>query len=209
MSDKFENTQSRYKDFSADEEQRLTRSYLRKVDWRFLPICCAIYCTAIWDRNNIGNAKAAGMEAIIGLHGEQFSWIISAFFFTYIFCEIPSNIMLKRFGAKIWLPFIAVAWSVLCACMAAGKSYASLVVIRILLGIFEAGLVPGFIFFTSFWYTKRQLGPRISLFFSAGTFAGIWTGPLAAALQKIDTGLHGYQYIFIIEAVITVALAVI
>ncbi|KAJ1947848.1 hypothetical protein EC988_005381, partial [Linderina pennispora] len=179
------------------------------IDLRFLPICCAVYCTAIWDRNNVGNAKTAGMEAIIGLHGGQFNWVISAFFFTYIFCEIPSNIMLKRVGAKIWLPFIAIAWSVLCACMAAGKSYASLIVIRILMGIFEAGLVPGFIFFTSFWYTKRQLGPRISLFFSAGTFAGIWTGPLAAALQNIDTGLHGYQYIFIIEAVITVGLAVI
>ncbi|ORX66220.1 MFS general substrate transporter [Linderina pennispora] len=200
MSGKTDNTESRYNDFSTDEEQQLTRSYLRKIDLRFLPICCAVYCTAIWDRNN---------EAIIGLHGGQFNWIVSAFFFTYIFCEIPSNIMLKRVGAKIWLPFIAIAWSVLCACMAAGKSYASLIVIRILMGIFEAGLVPGFIFFTSFWYTRRQLGPRISLFFSAGTFAGIWTGPLAAALQKIDTGLHGYQYIFIIEAVITVGLAVI
>ncbi|KAI8319985.1 MFS general substrate transporter [Martensiomyces pterosporus] len=207
MADKTGDGVSRYKDFTSDEERRLTKSYLRKVDLRLLPICCLVYCTAIWDRNNVGNAKAAGMEAYLGLHGEQFNWIISAFFFTYIFCEVPSNMLLKKFGARIWLPFITVAWSILCACMAAGKTYASLIVIRIIMGVFEAGLVPGFIFLASFWYTKRQLGPRMSLFFSAGTFAGIWSGPLAAGLQNIKGSLMGYQYIFLVEGCVSMLVA--
>ncbi|KAJ2878642.1 hypothetical protein H4R27_005721 [Coemansia aciculifera] len=191
------------------EEQRLRRSYVRKADLHLLPPAFAMYFFAIIDRNNIGNAKVAGMDVALGLHGEQFNWIVSAFFFTYIFFEIPSNIMLKRVGARIWLPLIAICWSILVALMAAAKSYGSLVAVRVLLGVFEAGYVPGFIYLTSFWYTKRQQAPRIALFFSAGVFAGIWAGPLAARLQEIDGSLMGYQYIFIIEASITVALAVI
>ncbi|KAJ1887909.1 hypothetical protein LPJ66_008857 [Kickxella alabastrina] len=77
------------------------------------------------------------------------------------------------------------------------------------MGCFEAGYVPGFIYLCSFWYTRKQIAPRLALFFSAGMFAGIWAGPLAARLQKIKGGLEGYQYIFLIEAAITVGLALI
>ncbi|KAJ2470267.1 hypothetical protein IWW56_006566, partial [Coemansia sp. RSA 2131] len=189
----------------ADDE--LIKSYLRKTDLHLLPLTFAMYFLSVIDRNNIGNAKAAGMDKHLGLHGQQFNWIISAFFFTYIFCEVPSNILLKRFGARMWLPLLAVCWSVLVACMAAAKSYGALVAVRVLMGVFEAGYVPGFIYMTSFWYTRRQQGPRIALFFSAGVFAGIWAGPLAARLQAIDGKLLGYQYIFIIEASMTVLVA--
>ncbi|KAJ2811786.1 hypothetical protein GGI24_006776, partial [Coemansia furcata] len=193
---------------NGTEKERLRRSYLRKADLHLLPPTFAMYFFAIIDRNNIGNAKVAGMDVQLGLHGEQFNWIVSAFFFTYIFFEIPSNIALKRVGARVWLPFIAICWSILVALMAAAKSYGSLIAVRVLMGVFEAGYVPGFIYLTSFWYTKRQQAPRIALFFSAGVFAGIWAGPLAARLQQISGSLMGYQYIFIIEAAVTVALAV-
>ncbi|KAJ1986155.1 hypothetical protein GGI25_003665 [Coemansia spiralis] len=193
----------------AGADQQLIRSYLWKVDLHLLPLAFAMYFFAVIDRNNIGNAKVAGMDTQLKLHGEQFNWIISAFFFTYIFCEVPSNIMLKKVGARLWIPFIAICWSVLVACMAAAKSYGSLVAVRVLMGVFEAGFVPGFIYITSFWYTKRQQAPRIALFFSAGVFAGIWAGPLAARLQKINGSLMGYQYIFIIEACITIGLAIV
>ncbi|KAJ2011234.1 hypothetical protein IWW57_006687, partial [Coemansia sp. S610] len=76
------------------EEQRLRRSYLRKADWHLLPPAFAMYFYAVVDRNNIGNARVAGMDVELGLHGNQFNWVASAFFFTYIFFEIPSNIML-------------------------------------------------------------------------------------------------------------------
>ncbi|KAJ2165858.1 hypothetical protein IW145_001990 [Coemansia sp. RSA 521] len=188
-------------------DAELIKSYLRKTDLHLLPLTFAMYFLSVIDRNNIGNAKAAGMDTHLGLHGQQFNWIISAFFFTYIFCEVPSNILLKKFGARVWLPLLAVCWSILVACMAAAKSYETLVVVRVLMGVFEAGYVPGFIYMTSFWYTRRQQGPRIALFFSAGVFAGIWAGPLAARLQSINGALLGYQYIFIIEASMTVLVA--
>ncbi|KAJ2547025.1 hypothetical protein EV175_005382 [Coemansia sp. RSA 1933] len=187
----------------------LIKSYLRKVDLHLIPLAFAMYFFAVIDRNNIGNAEVAGMSTHLGLHGNQFNWVSSAFFFTYIFCEVPSNIMLKRVGPRLWIPFIAVIWSVLVGCMAAAKSYGTLVAIRVLMGIFEAGFVPGFIYMTSFWYTKRQQAPRLALFFSSGTFAGIWAGPLAERLQKINGSLMGYQYIFIIEACVTVVIAAI
>ncbi|KAJ2720515.1 hypothetical protein GGI07_004560 [Coemansia sp. Benny D115] len=191
----------------GEEEQRLTRSYLRKVDLHLLPPAFAMYFFSVIDRNNIGNAKTAGMDKHLGLVGQEFNWVISAFFFTYIFFEVPSNMCLRRFGARFWLPFIAVCWSVLVGCMAAAKSYGALITVRVLMGVFEAGYVPGFIYLTSFWYTRQQQAPRIALFFSAGVFAGIWAGPLAARLQKIQGNLMGYQYIFIIEACITVGIA--
>ncbi|KAJ2514766.1 hypothetical protein H4217_005568 [Coemansia sp. RSA 1939] len=193
---------------SAGVDPLLIKSYLLKTDLRLFPLGCAMYFFAIIDRNNVGNAKVAGMATHLGLHGNEFNWIVSAFFFTYIFCEVPSNLVLKRVGPRIWIPFLAVSWSVLVGCLAAAKSYGALVAVRVLMGVFEAGFVPGFIYMTSFWYTKRQLAPRIALFFSAGMFAGIWAGPLAERLQKINGSLMGYQYIFIIEACITVGLAV-
>ncbi|KAJ2702971.1 hypothetical protein FB645_004096 [Coemansia sp. IMI 203386] len=188
---------------------KLRSSYLRKVDLHLLPPAFAMYFFSVIDRNNIGNAKAAGMDKHLGLHGQQFNWIISSFFFTYILFEVPSNLLLRKYGARLWLPFIAVCWSVLVGCMAAAKTYGSLVAVRVLMGVFEAGYVPGFIYMTSFWYTRKQQAPRIALFFSAGVFAGIWAGPLAARLQSIKGSLMGYQYIFIIEACITVIIAVV
>ncbi|KAJ1800500.1 hypothetical protein LPJ56_006485, partial [Coemansia sp. RSA 2599] len=187
----------------------LQAAYLRKVDLHLLPPAFAMYFFSVIDRNNIGNAKAAGMDKHLGLHGQQFNWIISSFFFTYIFCEVPSNLLLRKYGARVWLPFIAICWSILVGCMAAAKTYGSLIAVRVLMGVFEAGYVPGFIYVTSFWYTRKQQAPRIALFFSAGVFAGIWAGPLAARLQTIKGSLMGYQYIFIIEACITVAIAVV
>ncbi|KAJ2777637.1 hypothetical protein H4R18_005048 [Coemansia javaensis] len=190
-----------------DGDQALIRSYLRKSDLRLLPVTFAMYFLSVIDRNNIGNAKVAGLAEHVGLQGSQFNWVVSAFFFTYIFCEVPSNYFLKRLGARVWLPLIAVAWSVLVACLAAAQSYGSLVAVRVVMGVFEAGYVPGFIYLTSFWYTRKQQAPRIALFFSAGMFAGIWAGPLAARLAKISGRLAGYQYIFVVEAAMTVAVA--
>ncbi|KAJ2759571.1 hypothetical protein IWQ57_006522, partial [Coemansia nantahalensis] len=191
-----------------EAEQRLIKSYLRKSDLRLLPVSFAMYFLAVLDRNNIGNAKVAGMDKHLGLRGDQFNWVVSAFFFTYIFCEVPANYFLKRLGARVWLPLIAVCWSVLVACLAAVSSYGSAVAVRVLLGVFEAGYVPGFLYLMSFWYTRKQQAPRVALFFSAGMFAGIWAGPLAARLQRIEGSLLGYQYIFIIEAAMTVAVAI-
>ncbi|KAJ1663738.1 hypothetical protein IW140_004660 [Coemansia sp. RSA 1813] len=190
-------------------DPQLIKSYLRKVDLHLIPLAYTMYFFSVIDRNNIGNAKVAGMDTHLGLHGSQFNWVVSAFFFTYIFCEVPSNMMLKKVGPRLWIPFIAVCWSVLVGCLAAAKSYGTLVVVRVLMGVFEAGFVPGFIYMTSFWYTKRQQAPRLALFFSSGMFAGIWAGPLAERLQKINGSLMGYQYIFIIEACVTVGIAII
>ncbi|KAJ1905404.1 hypothetical protein LPJ81_001950 [Coemansia sp. IMI 209127] len=190
-------------------DPQLIKSYLRKVDLHIIPLAFAMYFFSVIDRNNVGNAKVAGMDTYLGLQGNQFNWIVSAFFFTYIFFEVPSNMILKKVGPRLWIPFIAVIWSVLVGCMAAAKSYGTLVAVRVLMGVFEAGFVPGFIYMTSFWYTKRQQAPRLALFFSSGTFAGIWAGPLAERLQKINGSLMGYQYIFIIEACVTVVIAII
>ncbi|KAJ1722298.1 hypothetical protein LPJ61_005945, partial [Coemansia biformis] len=193
----------------SEADRALIKSYLRKCDLRLLPATFAMYFLAVIDRNNIGNAKVAGMNTLLGLKGDQFNWIVSAFFFTYIFCEVPSNYFLKRLGARVWLPLIAICWSILVACLAAAKSYGSLVAVRVLLGVFEAGYVPGFLYLTSFWYTKKQQAPRVALFFSAGMFAGIWAGPLAARLQQINGSLDSYQYIFLIEASMTVCVAIV
>ncbi|KAJ1920403.1 hypothetical protein H4219_001379 [Mycoemilia scoparia] len=112
-------------------------SYIWKVDANILPLFIVLYIFSVMDRNNIGNAKVAGLDKDLGLHGEQFNWVVSSMFFTYIFCEIPANIMLKKVHPRVWFPIIIIAWGGVCMCLAAGKSYASLIILRLILGAFE------------------------------------------------------------------------
>ncbi|OLY84525.1 putative tartrate transporter [Smittium mucronatum] len=189
------------------EEQAIYKKYLMKVDLMIIPIYFVIYWLAILDRNNIGTANVAGFTQELKLVGNQFNWISASLFYTYIFFEIPSTILLQKFGVSKWLPSISILWGVTCMCMAAVKSYGTAIVVRLFLGIFEAGFVPGFLYYSTIWYPNVSRMPRIALFFSAGTFAGIFAGPIAKGLTKVNGSLKEYQYIFLFEGAMTVVVA--
>ncbi|KAK9762808.1 hypothetical protein K7432_011102 [Basidiobolus ranarum] len=193
--------------WSPEEAKEL----LRKMDLRILPYAGLLYLFSFLDRVNIGNARLAKLEADIGLTPSQYSWCLSIFFVGYIIFEVPSNLLLKKYSPSRWIARIMVTWGACTMAMAAVTNFPGMMVCRLFLGIAEAGLFPGIVFYLTFWYTRKEQCSRVALFFSAATLAGAFGGVLAYGITHMD-GLHGvsgWQWIFIIEGAPTVVLGVV
>lgn len=204
-------------EYSSTEEQRVVDSFdakrIKKLRWKIdlhlVPACSLLYLLCFLDRGNIGNAKIAGMNADLGLTAHEYSVILTVFFATYCTVEAPTNILLKILSPKIFLPLIAVLWGVCVLGMGFAKSYHHLIALRVLLGLFEAGLMPGCAYYLSNWYRPMEVSYRIALYFSSATIAGAFSGILAWAIMKMDGvgGLAGWSWIFILEGLVTIVVA--
>jgi MFS family permease len=124
---------------------------LRKLDFRLLPTLSFLYLMCSLDKSNAGNAKLFGFLEDVGMTSHQFNLALMYLFFTYGLCEPISNIALRRLGPKIWFPCIVIAWGLITTLTCLVKSYGGYVVIRLCLGISEAGLYPGSYFILSMW----------------------------------------------------------
>lgn len=135
---------------------------------------------------------------------------LTVFFFTYAFFEVPSNLLLKKLRPSRWLPTIMVAWGVVMTLMGLVRSYPGLLAARIALGVAEAGLFPGVAYYLTMWYTRDEMQLRQALFFSAASVAGAFSGLLAFGIAKMDGvgGLEGWRWIFLLEGMATVGVAV-
>jgi hypothetical protein len=161
-------TETQFEDINADRDREFAgfdakreAILLRKMDVRLIPILALLYLMSFLDRGNIGNARLAGLEADLGLVGNQYAWTLTIFFFSYAAFEVPSNLMLKRLRPSIWLPLIMVAWGIvmtyplpleyvlMARLMGLVKSYSGLLAARFFLGLTEAGLFPGVAYCTS------------------------------------------------------------
>lgn len=174
---------------------------LRKIDLHVVPIVTLLYLLSYIDRSNIvsqivvwklkaniltfqqGNAKIEGLDTSLGLTASQYNWCLTVFFFTYAPFEIPCNIILKKMRPSIWLPSTMVGWGIVMICMGFVKGYSGLIITRLFLGITEAGLKPGVIYYLSRWYRRNELQFRVGLFQSAGGVAGAFSGLLAYAIS--------------------------
>ncbi|OMH78614.1 putative transporter [Zancudomyces culisetae] len=186
------------------EEKKNFKRYLRKVDLMIMPLYCVLYWLAVMDRNNLGNANIEGFSVALNLKSGEFNWVASVLFITYVACEIPSTLLLQKIGTRLWLPLITIFWGASCILMGFVTNFTTAMIVRLLLGAFESGFAPGFIFYTTFWYPNAQRLKRISIFFSAGMFSGIFAGPIALGLTKIGGSLRPYQYIFVVEGALTI-----
>lgn len=119
------------------------KELLWKLDWHLLPILTILYLLSFLDRVNIGQAKLDGLPMSLKLSSTEYNTCVSVFFVTYVLFEIPSNLLLKRLRPSRWLPMIMVAWGIVMTLMGLVRSYADLLVCRLFLGAFEAGLFPG------------------------------------------------------------------
>jgi MFS family permease len=191
--------------------QALEKRVLWKLDCRILPPLTLVYLASFLDRTNIGNAKIAGLENDLHLHGIQFNTALAVFFVTYIIAEVPSNVVLKRLKPNRWLGFLIVAWGIVTVLTGLVRNYASLVAVRLLLGLCEGGLVPGVILYLSYMYRRDELQSRIAIFYAAASFSGAFGGLLASAIIHMDGvgGLAGWRWIFILDGLVTVLLATI
>ncbi|PTB63491.1 MFS general substrate transporter [Trichoderma citrinoviride] len=158
-------------------------------------------------RTNVGNAKILGLEADLGISDEQYSQGLAVFYATYIACELPSNLVLKKVSPRIWLPSLAVAWGIITMCLGFVRSLASFAAVRALLGVAEGGLFPGIVLYLSGVYTRGELALRLGFFYAAASLSGAFGGLLARGLSAIGPsgGLEGWRWIFIVEGLLTVA----
>ena len=175
----------------------------RKVTWRLLPLLFACYVVAYLDRVNVGFAK---LQMLGDLQFSETTYGLGAgiFFIGYFLFEVPSNIILHKVGARVWIARVMVSWALISAAMAFVSSPTTFYVLRFLLGVAEAGLFPGVILYLTYWYPSRRRGGIIALFMTGIPIAGVIGGPLSGwiltAMSGVQ-GLAGWQWMFIIEAI--------
>lgn len=186
----------------------IAQSCMRKVAWRIVPVCAALYLLAYLDRVNVGFA-ALTMNADLQLSATAYGTAAGIFFVGYVLFEVPSNILLARVGARIWLARIIITWGLMSAAMALAQGALSLSVLRFFLGVAEAGLLPGVLFYMAQWFPAARRTAILSSFFIALPTAFIIGAPISTAFLSLDwLGLHGWQWMFIIEGLFTAVVGV-
>ena len=180
---------------------------LRKVTWRIIPFVMLLYFVAFIDRVNIGFA-ALTMNRDIGLSPTAFGFGAGIFFWGYFLFEVPSNIILDKIGARIWIARVMITWGLVSAAMAFVSSATSFYVLRFLLGAAEAGFFPGIILYLSYWFPARERAAATALFMAAQALSTILGSPVSGALLGMDglLGLKGWQWLFMLEALPAVVL---
>ncbi|PPQ66134.1 hypothetical protein CVT24_000221 [Panaeolus cyanescens] len=208
---------------SALERRRATL----KLDLTILPIM-TLYCLfSFMDRSSIGilastfwsfprltrpgNARIAGLQNDLGLTDHQYKICVAILSVAHMISALPSNLLLRKIGPHIMLPAFVTSWGVVVTAQGFVSSYAGLVIVRTLLGIFEGPMVSGVVLYLSGFYSRQELSLRISAFISAASLSGAFSGLLAAALVQLDGvgGRPGWAWIFIVEGMMTLAVGVI
>src|SRR6266511_798971 len=188
----------------ADELPVIT---LRKVTWRLIPFLFLLYVIAWLDRVNVGFAGLE-MNADLGFSSTVFGFGSGIFFLGYCLFEIPSNVILERVGARLWIARIMITWGVISAGLMFVRTPPLFYLLRFLLGVAEAGFFPGVIYYLSQWYHAAHRARAIAAFITAVPVTGLIGGPLSGALLGLDGiyGLKGWQWLFFLEGLPAVVL---
>ncbi|CAO0797286.1 unnamed protein product [Mucor circinelloides] len=187
------------------------KKLVRKLDTRLLPFLSFMYLFSSLDRSSLGNAVLDNFEQDIGITPDQFNTCVTIFYAGFLIFQIPSNILLKRFTAKRWLPLLMICWGFIACLHATVKNYHQLMTLRFFLGFFEAGFFPGVVYFLTLFYKKNEMATRIALFWGSTVAAHAYAGVLAYGILQLrgNGGLTGWQWLFLIEGIPTVVVAVI
>jgi MFS transporter, ACS family, tartrate transporter len=192
---------------AADDAEELAVVTLRKVTWRLIPFLFLLYIIAWLDRVNVGFAGLE-MNADLGFSSTVFGFGSGIFFLGYCLFEIPSNIILERVGARLWISRIMVTWGLISVGLMFVRTPAAFYLLRFLLGAAEAGFFPGVIYYLSLWYPTAHRARAIAAFMTAVPVTGLIGGPLSGALLGLDGiyGLKGWQWLFFLEGLPAVIL---
>ncbi|WP_310632708.1 MFS transporter [Paraburkholderia sp.] len=192
---------------SRPDAAALEQRTLRKVVWRLVPFLMICYLLAFIDRGNVGMASLQ-MNHDLGLTARVFGFGSSLFFVSYFFFEVPSNMALQRYGARLWIARIMITWGLISAATALVSTPTAFYALRFLLGAAEAGFFPGVLLYLSYWVPARYGARIIATFMVAIPAASFIGSPISAALLQMDgfAGLRGWQWLFILEGIPTVLL---
>jgi len=192
--------------FSSEVDTTIRKSAYRKIAFRLMPFLMLCYFCAYLDRVNVGFAKLQMMsdlqfsEAVYGLGA-------GIFFIGYFLCEVPSNIVLHKVGARRWIARIMITWGILSGCFAFVQTEWQFYTLRFLLGVAEAGLAPGLLLYLTYWFPSYRRARMTVLWFIAIPISGMIGGPLSGLIMDRMSGVHGWfgwQWMFLIEAIPTV-----
>ncbi|MBE9607315.1 MFS transporter [Acetobacteraceae bacterium H6797] len=183
----------------------------RKVAFRIMPLLILGYIIAYLDRVNVGFAKLQ-MSQDLGFSETVFGLGAGIFFLGYFFFEVPSNILLHRVGARMWIARIMITWGILSACFAFVETAWQFYLLRFLLGVAEAGFYPGVILYLTYWFPSHRRAKMFALFQAGSPMAGILGNPISGAIMQYTHGTggwHGWQWMFVLEAIPALVLGVV
>ncbi len=191
------------------DESFETKTY-RKVDIRIVPFLFLCYILAYLDRVNVGFAKLQMLKDL-SLSDAAFATGAGIFFIGYFFFEVPSNVLLKKFGARMWIARIMITWGIVSSCMMFLKDEWTFYVMRFILGIAEAGFFPGVIFYLTLWYPSKLRSSRTAWFVAAIAVAGVIGNPISGWIMDTFSGalgLTGWQWLFLGEGIPSIIVGV-
>ncbi|KAH7096100.1 putative MFS nicotinic acid transporter Tna1 [Auriculariales sp. MPI-PUGE-AT-0066] len=191
---------------SPEEERKLKR----KIDLRIVPYFSLLYLLSFLDRVNIGQARTASLEKDLNLSNHQYQIALTVFFASYVFFEIPFNVLLRRYKPHRVITISVITWSIVMICMGLVHDFGGLVATRVMLGLAESMLFPGLNMLLTHWYTRNESNIVVSIFFAGATLAGAWGGLLAYGIRHMAGvgGKPGWAWIFILEGLLTLLCAI-
>ncbi|GFM74052.1 MFS transporter [Pseudomonas cichorii] len=190
---------------SDEEGEKL----LRRVMLRILPFIFLCYVISYLDRTNVGFA-AISMNKDLGLTATMFGWAAGLFFFGYFIFEIPSNLLMQRFGARVWIARIMITWGLISMATAFATGPISFSILRFLLGVAEAGFTPGVYLYFTYWFPGKWRAKAIAAFLLGIPTANIIGSPLSGWLMEMHgiMGLKNWQFLLVAEALPAVLLGI-
>ena len=193
---------------SADEAPGLEQGTMRRVTNRLMPFIMLCYFVAYLDRVNVGFASLQ-MNKALGFNAAAYGFGAGLFFLGYCTCEVPSNLMLYRFGARRWIARIMFTWGLCAAAMAFITGETSFYTVRTLLGMAEAGFQPGVLFFITLWFPEAYRGRVLAMFLASIPISGVIGAPISGLLLSLDgtLGLQGWQWLYLVEGAPAILLA--
>src|SRR5438270_8847219 len=191
------------------DSRAIERRTIAKVSWRLLPLVALAYCIAYIDRSNISFA-ALTMNKDLGFSAYIYGWGAGIFFFSYFLFEIPSNLILEKVGARIWIARIMITWGIISGLTAFVTGTTSFLIVRFLLGAAEAGFFPGLVLYFTYWFPTYHHARIVSGFLIGLPIAVAGGAPISTALLGLDGlfGLRGWQIMYIAEGVPTVLIGI-
>jgi ACS family tartrate transporter-like MFS transporter len=191
-------------------DSTLERSTMRKVYLRLLPFAVLSYVLAYIDRINVSFAGLT-MRGDLGMSAGTFGFAVGMFYWGYFLFEVPSNVILEKIGARIWIARIMISWGLLAGLTAVVTGSTSFAIVRFLLGVAEAGFFPGIILYFTYWFPSHHHARIVSGFLVGLPVAVAIGAPISTGLLSLDGlfGLQGWQVMYIAEAIPTVVIGVI
>jgi D-galactonate transporter len=195
----------------VDADPAFEAAVWRKVTLRLIPFLFVLYLLNILDRVNVGFAKLTMLHDL-ELDPKHYGFFAGLFYISYILFEVPSNLILNRTGARVWIARIMISWGLISAAMMFVKGWWSFAALRLLLGVAEAGFFPGIILYLTFWFPARQRGRAVAFFMVASPLSGMIGGPISGAIMQYmeDTaGFAGWQWLFLLEGIPSVIMGIV